>query len=53
MSKVNDELPQMECGSELLKSQFLFDQSYRNLNHGMYKPEGVHEYSSLLVCVHS
>lgn len=53
MSKANDELPQMECGSELLKSQFLFDQSYRNLNHGMYKHEGIDKYSSLLVCVPS
>lgn len=34
MSENSEETTPMECGSELLKSQFLFDPSYRNLNHG-------------------
>lgn len=35
MLETFDKTTGMECGSELLKNQFLFDPAYRNLNHGM------------------
>lgn len=34
MSTESEERSSLECGSELLKRQFLFDPGYRNLNHG-------------------
>lgn len=33
-TQTSGSLPQMECGSELLRSKFGFDPTYRNLNHG-------------------
>jgi hypothetical protein len=34
MSAASGPIKSFECGSELLKRQFLFDPGYRNLNHG-------------------
>jgi hypothetical protein len=38
MSKASEEASSFECGSELLKRQFLFDPSYKSLNHGTLMP---------------
>ncbi|KAG9888416.1 hypothetical protein KCU86_g18564, partial [Aureobasidium melanogenum] len=36
MSAASGPMTSFECGSELLKRQFLFDPGYRNLNHGSF-----------------
>jgi len=38
MSTQSEEKSFLECGSELLKRQFLFDPGYINLNHGNHTP---------------
>jgi hypothetical protein len=48
MSGSSKEIPLMECGSELLKRQFLFDSSYHNLNHGE-STDHLYTYSSSLL----